>query len=151
MRAVVLLLPLVAGCFAPGKTPQRFTQAQLNAIETREVEAGLDRTFDAAVSALLDAGYTIVHSDKHAGILTGARMIDRTAQRVFISSSIRDAQYTLTLLIKGLGPKRSSARIKLAYNGEARVDKETIDRVWVLMQRQVLMNDPPAIGRKRAS
>jgi hypothetical protein len=151
MRAVILILiPLAAGCFAPGRAPDRFSQAQLNAIETREVDADVDRTFEAGTDALLDAGYTIVHSDKNAGILTGARVIDRTVQRIFISSMISDSQYTLTLLVKRLGPVRSSARIKLAHNGEARVDKKAIDDIWVLMQRQVLMNEPPAVDLESA-
>ena len=58
-----------------------YTQAQLNAFETREVGADLDETFRAASNALFDAGYTISMSDREGGVLTGTRAIDRSKAR----------------------------------------------------------------------
>ncbi|MHC4548166.1 MAG: hypothetical protein ACYTEZ_05250 [Planctomycetota bacterium] len=146
MRCAALLpFALLLGCSLPGKNPGQFTQAQLNAIETREVEAAIEETFNAAAEALFDAGYVISVSDRDAGILTGFRSVDRTAERIWLSRHIRDRQYLLSLNVREVGPERCTVRIQLAINGEARVDKPTIDQIWVLMQRQVLMKEPPRL------
>jgi len=144
-RATLLLLLLPAACSGPGKRPDRYSQAQLNAIETREVDASMDETYRAASGALFDAGYTILQSDRDAGLLTGEREVDRTAERIFISGWIKDTKYRMSIHVRETAPKRCDVRIKLSVNGQARVHKETVDEIWKLMQRQVLMKEPPEI------
>ncbi len=133
----LVILPLTT-CTA---TP-RLTQAQLTAIETREVDASLDETFSAAASALFDAGYTIAMSDRQGGLLTGTRAVDQSAARFWISSQIQDVKLAISIHIQELGPSRCSARIKTSVNGVPKVDKRAIDQIWTLMQRQVLMKAP---------
>lgn len=129
---------LVAGC----ATQPEYSQAQLNAIETREVDASFDETFNAASGSLFDAGYTISMSDRQAGLLTGTKAKDRSADRFWVSPSIQDIQYAASIYVKEIEPRRSSVRIKTSKNGESRVNKEAIDEIWILMQRQVLMKEP---------
>lgn len=50
----------------------------------------------------------------------------------------------MSLMVRRASPDRSSVRIKTSVNGQPRVDKEAIDQVWLLMQRQVLMSAPLA-------
>lgn len=141
-----LLSALLLPACTIGHSPKRYSQAQLNSIETRVVEAGLKETFDAAMNALFDAGYVIAVSDRDGGIITGSRAVDQTTARVLLSSAIRDTQYVMSIQVRETKAGRQCAvRVKLAVNGEARVHKETIDELWVLMQRQVLMKEPPKI------
>lgn len=139
---VVVVLTSFAGC-SSGPKASSFTQAQLNAIETREVEAGLDESFAAASGALFDAGYTISMSDRNAGLLTGKKGTDNTAARIWVSPYIRDTDFTISVQLRPLGPQRTAARVKTSVNGEPVVKKEAIDAFWTLMQRQVMMKAPP--------
>ncbi len=133
-----LVVLLCAGCAAH----PRYTQSQLNAIETREVDASFDETYKAAASALFDAGYTIAMSDQLAGLVTGQKKNSRAAQRFWISPYIEDVQYQLSIQVRELEPQRCTVRVKTAVNGESRVQNKAIDQIWHLMQRQVLMNAP---------
>ncbi len=133
-----LVVLLCAGCAAQ----PRYTQAQLNAIETREVDAAFDQTYKAAASALFDAGYTIAMSDQQAGLITGTKAKSRATQRFWISPYIKDVQYQLSIHVSELEPQRCTVRVKTAVNGQSRVEKKAIDQIWHLMQRQVLMNAP---------
>ncbi|MBN2272478.1 MAG: hypothetical protein JXN61_17835 [Sedimentisphaerales bacterium] len=144
---VGLLCLSATGC----STTPRYSQAQLNAIETREVEANLNETFNAASGALFDAGYTISMSDREAGLLTGTQGESKSAERFWISPYIQDTQFAVSIQVREIAEKRSSVRIKTSKNGEPRVNKKAIDAIWILMQRQVLMKEPmkEAVVRSR--
>jgi hypothetical protein len=138
----ICLVALVGFSATGCATTPKYSQAQLNAIETREVEANLDETFNAASGALFDAGYTISMSDRQAGLLTGTQAKDRSAERFWINAYTKDTQYAVSIQVREVTPKRCSVRMKTSRNGEPRVNKEAIDAIWVLMQRQVLMKEP---------
>ena len=142
-RFVLAATLLVSGC---AMTP-KYSQAQLNAIETREVDASMDETFSAASSALFDAGYTIAMSDRQGGLLTGTRGKDQSAARIWISPYIQDTKFAVSIQVREIGPKRTSIRVKTSVNGESKVDKVSIDQIWNLMQRQVLMKEPLPSGQ----
>ena len=120
----------------------KYTQAQINAIETRDVEASMSDTYTAASSALFDAGYTISMSDRQGGLLTGKRSVDKSAERMWISYTIQDEHFAVSIQIRETSESECAARIKTSKNGQAFVDKEAIDQIWVLMQRQVMMKTP---------
>ncbi len=149
-KALLLLFPMCFGLFGCASTP-KYSQSQLNAIETREVEASLDETFNAASSALFDAGYTISMSDRQAGLITGTQAVDRSAQRFWVSVYIEDTRYALSIQIREESPSLCAVRCKMSKNGQPYVDKEAIDQIWVLMQRQVLMKQPIEIGSESAT
>jgi len=138
----VVVLVSLSGC----NSQPKYYQAQLNSIETREVDAKLDQAFSAASSALFDAGYTIAMSDRNAGLISGRRGKDNTAARMWVSSFIRDTDFVISIQVREDGPNRSIVRVKTSVNGEAVVDKKSIDAIWVLMQRQVLMKEPSALA-----
>lgn len=138
-RLVKIVVFVVAfGC----QTTPKYTQAQLNAIETREVDASFDETFNAAASALFDAGYTISMSDRQSGLISGQAGKDKSAERIWISPYIADSTFIASMQIRPISQNLCSVRIKMSANGEPRVDKKAIDNIWNLMQRQVLMKEP---------
>lgn len=138
---MVLGVAIALGC----QTTPKYSQAQLNAIETREVDATFDATFNAAASALFDAGYTVAMSDRSAGLLTGSAGKDNSAARVWISPYIADSRFVLSMQVRQLNPNLCAVRVKTSVNGEPRVDKAAIDHIWTLMQRQVLMKEPASV------
>jgi hypothetical protein len=125
-----------------GCASTQLTQAQLNAIETRDVDASMSETFSAASNALFDAGYTIAMSDRQGGLLTGKKSQDKTSERIWVSPYIKDTEFTISMQVREIGPKRCAVRVKTAINGEQQVDQKAVDQIWTLMQRQVLMKEP---------
>jgi len=146
-------LPILAAMLSVGsmlllsacQTAPTYSQAALNAIETRNVDASTEDTFSAASGALFDSGYTIAMSDRAAGLLTGSRAKDNSSTRRFWNPAVEDVRFLLSVQIRSVDSKRSVVRIKTSVNGEPTVDKEAIDKIWVLMQRQVLMTELPAM------
>jgi len=143
IAAAILSTTTLTGCMLFQRPAPSLSQAQLNAIETRDVDAGFNDTFSAATGALFDAGYTISMSDRQAGLVTGTRSVDRSRQRRFTQDpTIEDTDYAVSILVRDLGQTRSAVRVKTSVNGQPVVDKQAIDQIWHLMQRQVLMTAP---------
>ncbi|MCX5632692.1 MAG: hypothetical protein NTW93_03325 [Phycisphaerae bacterium] len=140
-------LLLLTGC----QESNQISQAQLNAIETREVDANMSETYNAVSGALFDAGYTIAMSDRQGGLLTGTKAIDKSADRFWISHSIEDIKFTVSIQIREISPKVCTVRIKTSRNGVPKVDKKAIDELWILMQRQVLMKEPLPLSNEKTS
>jgi hypothetical protein len=139
MAAAVLA---AAGC----QSQPVYTQAQLNAIETRVVEADFDETFSAASGALFDAGYIITMSDREGGLVTGGQTKKTSGWEVWFGSGVYYRNLAVTIQVRESGPDRCRVRVKTAVDGQTRVNKEAIDEIWVLMQRQVLMSAPPEMN-----
>jgi hypothetical protein len=133
---------LFTGC----DSSNQLSQAQLNAIETRDVDASMNETYNAASGALFDAGYTIAMSDRQGGLLTGTRVIDKSKARFWISPYIEDIRLAISMQIREISPSSCTVRIKTSVNGSPKVDKNAIDQLWTLMQRQVLMKEPLSQG-----
>ena len=133
---------LFTGC----ESSNQLSQAQLNALETREVDASMNETYNAASGSLFDAGYTIAMSDRQGGLLTGTRVIDKSKARFWISPYIEDIRLAISIQIREISPKSCTVRIKTSVNGSPKVDKNAIDQLWNLMQRQVLMKEPLTLG-----
>lgn len=129
----------IAGC----QTAPPLTQAQITALETREVDAPADEAYAAAASALFDAGYTIAMSDKAAGLLTGRQARERLG---FVGYGRRAAriqtEYTISVMLRPIDEDSTAVRIKTSVDGEPVINRGAIDQFWLLMQRQVLMHEP---------
>jgi len=136
------------GC-ASNKSKQ-MGQAAVKNFETRIVNAPCNSVFSAAIEALFDLGYQIKHSDKQSGIILGERQDARKSNRAAMAllfgwaaaASVRPIVYNLTVLVKRVDEKTSNVRIKTSIDGEPILDKKAIDKVWVYVDRQVLMESP---------
>jgi hypothetical protein len=144
----VFTMLLLTGCLAVNQE-NKMSQAQLNAIETREVDASINETYKAASGALFDAGYTISMSDRQGGLLTGTKAIDRSAYRLWYSPSIEDTKFAVSIQIREIAPNSCTVRVKTSVNGAPKVDKNAIDQLWILMQRQVLMKEPLPLSNEK--
>lgn len=71
------------------------TQLGAHQIEVRRLEVPYDVAYGAATQAMSTLGYTIIHSDKVSGILTGSRMVGVQTQKQEIAqkkSEIKEKQ-----------------------------------------------------------
>jgi len=141
---LILVAIALGGCAGEPK----YTQMQLNALETREIDADVAACFNAASNALFDAGYTIQMSDRAGGLLTGSKSYDRKRDNMWVKNRNRWRTFTLSVQVRRLDPGLTAVRVKTAINGEPKVDLRSIDEFWVLMQRQVLMHEPVSAPRK---
>lgn len=130
---------LTSGSQQPG-------QAEIKNFETRTVDATFDSVYAAATEALFDLGYQIKHSEKASGLIVGEQHYNYS-ESVYLGKGIwdrRDKQrvYEITLLIKPEKKKSTNVRIKTSIDGQPRLNKDAIDKVWVYIDRQVLMESP---------
>lgn len=150
------------GLFLAGCAERRLTATQMDALQVRLVEASPERTYVAATSALLDAGYVIRVSDGEAGLLTGEKRVDTpvaTNVAVIVLSTVLTlghgatdvppSYHAVSIQVLPGTSGRSSVRVRPFLNGQpAGCDtpdaegRKTIDELWNLMQRQVLMKEP---------
>lgn len=143
---MVLFCAVLGGCAFGEKN---MGQAQLKAFETRPLDASFEEVYSAAVEAMFDLGYTVSHSDKDSGIVVGEKRKKKPG--AWLWGDIPEGKHVedyydfvqLTLLVKKDGPKESKVRIKTAVNKEIRLDKESVDEVWIYIQRQMMMEETP--------
>lgn len=124
--AAAFLAAWAPGCAGPDR---QYSQTQLSALQTREYDAGFDRTFDAAVAALFDAGYAVFGSDKRGGVVSGRR-----------------GGEGIQLKLDRLSDARTSVRVSTLQWGQARVDEGAIKELHDLLQRRLTgaLTGPPA-------
>ena len=68
--------------------------------------------------------------------------VETKRQQEIVQIEEGNHQQTISMQMIPDGAQRTNVRIKTAVNGMAVVQKAEIDRIWVLMQRQVMMNEP---------
>lgn len=160
MRFAALLFSLIVIALCGCETTQPMTATQMDALQVREVEVPADRAFAAASSALFDAGYQIHVSDAEAGLLTAERREDPSvavnATLVVLTAILTrgaGAQdkppdyYAICIEVLPRGETHSDVRIRPFLNGEVQSAdnpnaRKTVQEIWTLMQRQVLMKEP---------
>lgn len=128
-------------------------QAGLKNAETRTVDAPFDDVYAAATEAMFDLGYQVRHSERASGLIVGEQR-ENFSETVYLGKGIwdrRDKQrvFEITLLIKPEGKKSTHVRIKTSVDGKARLNKDAVDKVWVYIDRQVLMSTPPTPQPKK--
>ncbi len=130
--AFIVIAGVLSGCAAD----EKYSQTQLNALQTREFDAGFDRTFDATVAALFDLGYTVRTSDKRGGLITAGRMAGN------MWSGMHDDGAQIKLDQSG---RRTAVRVSTVKHGQTRVDKERIDELLNQIDRVLVAT--PSGGR----
>lgn len=154
MRFLLVIVAIVfspaCGWLTTGYQPAG--QAELKNFETRTVDSKFDDVYGAATEALFDLGYQIRHSEKASGLIVGEQS-QKYSETVYLGKGIwdrRDKQhvYEITLLIKPETKKTTNVRIKTSYDGQPSLNKDAIDKVWVYIDRQILMESPATPEKK---
>ncbi len=144
---IILAIMFFSGCGWLISGDRQVGQAEIKNFETRSVDAKFEDVYAAATEALFDLGYQIKHSEKASGLIVGEQHYNYS-ESVYLGKGIwdrRDKQrvYEITLLIKPEKKKSTNVRIKTSVDGQPKLNKDAIDKVWVYIDRQVLMESPP--------
>lgn len=153
MKKKSLLLLLMIGLFCVGwgcASNQGSGPGQLatRAIEIRYLEADFSTAFKAATHAFFALGYTIKHSDRPSGILVGSNESSDGSAKfgwmllLGVAGALidTDTNQEITLLLdKGKDDKRTTLRIQMLINGKAQIDPTTVDRIWIVAQREAMV------------
>lgn len=112
----------LGGCVAD----QKYSQTELNALESREFDADFDRTFDAAIGTMFDLGFSIRASDKRAGFIQAG---------------------AVQMKVDPTGSRRTSVRVSTSSFGQVRVNKELIDRILTRIDQRLTASEAPKGSR----
>ena len=117
LAALVVAALLTAGC----ATDTRYSQAQLDAIQTRELDVPAGRAYAGVIGALLEQRYQIAESDMEGGLLV--------ATRTYGDAWSGYRQSMVQIAVQATGAASSSVRISTSSGGQTRVDEDQIARL----------------------
>ena len=180
IRATVLLMVsalLFSSCSSA--TPLNPGQLASRAIEVRPIDAPYDTTFRAAVHTVQFLNLTITHSEKDAGLIVGTTTDPGNGKKAawiitpMVTSMIllgplglligapigaalgtvdTSTKFDMNLYLYPLGEKQTRMRISMSADGKPVDDQQTIDRIWVITQREALIElgepVPPELEQK---
>lgn len=172
MRKVYLPLFFLLAIFLTScATTQKYAgQAAVKNFQTREVDASYDQVFNAITEAFLDGGYRITNTEKASGIITAEKNADYTwlgetypealglALRYALNVDMYGPNliYNFTVIpnvkVSPIDEKTSKIRVAVystrpSWAWTPAKLKMVIDRFWVAVQREVMMEAPLEINK----
>jgi hypothetical protein len=144
--SAVPAIALLAGCEQPLK------QSELKFLETRQLDYSYDQSFKAAANGLFSFGFTVDHSDKESGILTGRRTDPRTGAKIANAMAFgmvgllatSDRNEAVTFMVTAVEPKVTELRMKLLVNGKQVVDRTAMTKIWQQIEREAMLASGPS-------
>jgi hypothetical protein len=130
----------------------QLTQTEIKALETREMDLSYDDAYKAAANGLFSLGFTIEHSDKQSGILTGHRKDPNTGAKIGAAIffgvigllATGDRDWAVTFMVEALEPKLTQLRMKVVINGKSVVDREFMTKIWQQLEREAMLESRPS-------
>lgn len=128
------------------------TQAEIKALETREMDCSYDMAYRASSHGLFSLGFTISHSDKESGILTGTRHDPNTGAKVVNAilfgviglAATKARNEAVTFMLTPLEPELTQLRMKVIVNGRAAIDRKFMTRIWQQIEREAMLELRPS-------
>jgi hypothetical protein len=120
-RIQLTAMVLAAGLSVSCTTDARYSQAQLDAIQTRQLDVPADRAYAGVIGALLEQRCQIAESDMEGGLLVA------TSTHGDAWSGYRRS--ILQIAVQATGASSSSVRISTSSGGQTRVDEDRIARL----------------------
>lgn len=148
LAAFLLLVTALYGLFGCAGTKEITPgQLALRAIEVRPIDAPMEVAFRAATHAFFALGFTIKHTDRAGGLLIASNVDKGTGKKMGwillfgVAGAFINTETTtdITMFLSPVKEKRTNLRVGVAVNGEVVTDQEVIDRIWVITQREALV------------
>jgi len=144
LLAAVMVLIAGSGC-------SQMTQAEIKALETRELDLPYDEAYRAASNGLFSLGFTIDHSDKESGIITGTRHDPRTGLKItnailfgVIGLAATSSQNeAVSFMVTSLEASLTQLRMKVVVNGKAVLDRKLMTKIWQQIEREAMLDAKP--------
>lgn len=133
------------GCAQP-------TQAEIKALETREMDCSFDEAYTAAANGLFSLGFAVSHSDKSSGILTGTRVDPNTGNKIAAALAfgvvgalaVGDRNEAVTFMLSPLEVKLTQLRMKVIINGQSVFDRTLMTKIWQQIEREAMLESRPS-------
>lgn len=130
----------------------QMTQAEIKYLETREIDLPYDESYRAAMNGLFSLGFTIEHSDKESGVVTGKRNDPNTGAKIGAAVAFGligvlatgDRNEAVTFMLSKLEPKVTQLRMKVLVNGKAVTDRTVMTKIWQQIEREAMMESRPS-------
>lgn len=143
-HALVLVVLGLAGC-------SQMTQAEIKMLETRELDLPYDEAYAAASNGLFSLGYTIDHSDKESGILTGkkhdpnvgGKLAGALVLGVVGVLAAGENDEAVTFMLTRVEPRVTQLRMKVLLNGKPSTDRRLMTRIWQQIEREAMLDARP--------
>lgn len=132
------------------------TQSEIKFLETRELDLSYDDAYQAAANGLFSLGFTINHSDKESGILTGQRHDPRTGLKITNTilfgllglAATQSSDQAITFMLTSLEPEVTELRMKIVRDGKPAVDRKLMTKIWQGIEREAMLETRPSRGRQ---
>jgi len=142
---VVVVLSTCSGCAT-------MSQAEIKALETREMHISYDEAYQAAMNGLFSLGFSIEHTDKASGVVTGRRHDPRTGSKIAAAvffgvlglAATSDKTESVTFKVAELEPELTQLRMKVIVNGKPVVDRKLMTKIWQRIEREALLESGPS-------
>lgn len=130
----------------------QLTQSEIKALGTREMDCPFDEAYKAASNGLFSLGFTISHSDKESGILTGTRHDPNTGAKVANTvlfgvlglALTKDRNEAVTFMLTPLEPNLTQLRMQIIINGKVVVDRTFMTAIWQQIEREAMLESRPS-------
>lgn len=141
---LVSLVALTAGC-------TQLTQSEIKFLETRELDLAYEEAFTAAANGLFSLGFTVDHSDKDSGILTGSRKDPRVGAKVMNTvlfgviglAATSDRTEAISFMLRPLKSDVTLLRMKFLVNGKQILDRNFMTQIWQRIEREAMLDTRP--------
>lgn len=128
------------------------TQSEIKALETREMHIPYDDAYQAAMNGLFSLGFSIEHTDKQSGVVTGKRHDPRTGSKIAAGiffgiiglAATSDRTEAVTFKVAELEPELTQLRMKVVVNGKSVVDRKFMTKLWQQIEREALLESGPS-------
>jgi len=140
----VVLLATGAGC-------TQLTQAEIKALETRELDLPFNEAYQAAANGLFSLGFTIAHSDKESGIVSGTRHDPCTGAKITNTiffgalglAATSDRNEAVSFMLSRIEDTVTQLRMKVVVNGKPVVDRKLMTQIWQQIEREAMLDAGP--------
>ncbi len=134
------------GCAPP------LTQTEVKFLETRELDLPYDEAYSAAMNGIMSLGFTIDHSDKESGIVTGKRRDSQVGPKVMAGIAfgiigilaVGDRDEAVTFMLSAVEPGVTQLRMKVVVNGKPVIDRQLMTKIWQQIEREAMLESRPS-------
>jgi len=136
--AVVMLW--MTGC----ATTNRLTQSEIKFLQTRQIDRPFHQTYDAALNAMFGLGYSLTHTDKQSGIISG-QWGDYGKQAMMTADERKkNPVRKVTLMVRPKGRDQTQLRMKMLIDEQPKLDRKLVTQLWIRIEREAMLDAGPS-------
>lgn len=147
---VHVFLTVSVACFLTGCAT--LTQSEIKFLESRELDLSYNEAYRAAANGLFSLGFTINHSDKESGILTGERHDPRTGRKITNTilfgvlglAATQSSDHAISFMLTSLDAETTELRMKVVQNGRPVIDRTLMTKIWQRIERESMLDTKPS-------